>query len=115
MAKKERKTRYTIVKATQREDKGIINDGRELLWSKKSGSFDTFDPALAKDIEQKFGPKGEVVPNEVVVVNNDGSHGYDPGHNYFFGSMPEMPWKKKERENAAKKRKVKEGNKPEHS
>jgi len=27
----------------------------------------------------------------------------DDGHNYFFGSMPEMPWKKKRKESWLKR------------
>lgn len=51
------------------------------------------DPALANEIRTQY-------PHEVAVTRVRHNHPSDRGHRYFF-SMPEMPWKRKAREQEA--------------
>lgn len=54
------------------------------------------DDGLAREIDARYGKHGGVSPKDFVVVKTPVR---TPGsHNYFFGSMPEMPWKKKKEE-----------------
>lgn len=54
------------------------------------------DDGLAREIDARYGKNGGVTPKDYVVVKTPVKK---PGvHNYFFGQMPEMPWKRKKEE-----------------
>lgn len=86
------------IKATTKPTESVNIDGNEMKFSKKNGSFMTKDPGLAREIEARYGKKGEVVPQETVTVPIYNA-GREDGHHYTF-TVPEMPWKKdKEKDN----------------
>jgi hypothetical protein len=55
------------------------------------GRFMVKDEALARRIQEEY-------PREVAVTRVRYPSPADRGHRYFFGQMPEMPWKRKKGE-----------------
>lgn len=78
--------KYIAVRATKRKLDSIDVDGKEMKFSKE-GFMAIDNPALAQDVRQKY-------HGDVTVSRVRHPHVSDRGHNYFFGQMPEMPWKK---------------------
>lgn len=89
---------YQVIPATTRPQ-DVVVDGKPLKFGTKTGAATVKDPGLAREIEAAYGKDGQKVPGSVVVVPRQtlGSCGTD-GHRSFWGSMPEMPWKRRERE-----------------
>lgn len=82
-------TKYMVTKATPRKDVvGLDIAGKQMLFGEKTNSFEVSDAGVAKEIEAAHGGKRSdvvVTPHHVPA---------ERGHKYFFGQMPEMPWKK---------------------
>jgi len=87
-------TEYMTIKASVRPGESVNVDGKEMPFSQKNGMFMTKDPGLAREIEARYGRKGEVLPAETVTVPIYNA-GREPGHRYSF-TVPELPWKKGE-------------------
>lgn len=85
------------IKATTRNIDSVQVDDHKMQFSKKNGMFMTKDPGLAKEIEARYGRKGEETPGLSVTVPIHNA-GREAGHRYSF-SVPELPWKKQEGEN----------------
>ena len=79
--------KYQVIKATQRPIKQVEAAGRVLPFG-KAGGFEVSDAGIANEIEAKHGGPG----GDVVVIPDLSNR--EHGHKYFFGQMPEMPWKK---------------------
>lgn len=62
--------------------------GKQMLFGKKTNSFEVSDPGIASEIEAAHGGK---LADVVVTPHHVPA---ERGHTYFFGQMPEMPWKK---------------------
>lgn len=71
-------------------------DDRTLHLPANRGMVETNDAGLAREVDTRYGVKGEARPGDVVVVERE-DRGHDGIHHYTF-SMPEMPWKKKKEE-----------------
>jgi hypothetical protein len=84
-------TKAMVTRLTRNPIDGINIDGKRLEFGARSNSFEVSDPGMAEAIEAQHGPKAT---GEVVVARHQTR---DPGHRYFFGSMPEMPWKRKDK------------------
>lgn len=80
---------YIVIPATTRPMSGILVDGKQYNFGKKTKSFRVKDKAEAEAIRQVGGQDIVVVPRQTL-----GSTGAD-GHRSFWGSMPEMPWTRK--------------------
>jgi hypothetical protein len=80
---------HMVIKSTKREDVvGVQIGDKDMHFGQKSGAFTVSDPGVAREIEAQHGGRG----NDVVVIPQ--AKPREAGHRYFFGSMPEMPWKK---------------------
>jgi len=90
---------YIVVKSSVRKTKEINVDNHVNTFGKTSHAFSTSDAGLAKEIETRYDIKGEVFPGDVIVAPLNRAP--DPLHPRTF-SVPEMPWKKKEREEREK-------------
>ena len=94
MPKQVVKQTNVVIKATKRDVNEINVDGRHMKLDNKHHQNFVDDHGLANEIEARHsvGKKGEVskdfVVSPVALV-------VEQGHSYFFGSMPEMPWKRK--------------------
>lgn len=90
--------KYEVVSNRQSFDGRLEVGGRRMRLKRRGGNY-IYDPALARDIDQKYG-FGKRGSRDVVVCHVDNE---DPvresGHRYSF-SMPEMPWKRKRRKGA---------------
>ncbi len=100
----------------ERNRKGLPLDDKRLKFQKKTGTCYTHDEGLAREIDQRFGQRGQEefarafvneVPQSMTKVNEGTRH----NHNYFF-AVPDLPWKRGL--DATEKGKVKEDNKQEH-
>jgi hypothetical protein len=80
--------RWEVIKATTRDLPSINVDGKEMQFGRE-GAFRVSDPGVAAAIRQTYAQRGDVTVTRVRYP-----HQSDRGHRYFFGSMPEMPWKK---------------------
>ena len=65
-------------------------NGKKFPWGKQ-GAFHVKDGGEARALQEKY--DGMVVS---MPVKSPGVH--DRGHRYFFGGWPEMPWKRKEKQ-----------------
>lgn len=89
--------KYEFVRATTKPLRELEVGGRHLRL-KRNGTAETFDPGLARDIEQKYGNhrraahRGDVVVNEIDYEDPT----RERGHTYTF-TVPELPWKRKAR------------------
>ncbi len=54
----------------------------------RDGAFRVRDSGIAEEIKTKYG--GDVVVSKIRYPDV-----HDRGHRYFFGMIPEMPWKRK--------------------
>ncbi len=73
-------------------DSLTLSDGTVVGLNRKVNSTIVKDAALAKQIEQEFGPKGG--NGDVMVVEVDNNHRHEPdnrGHTYTFSGV-ELPW-----------------------
>jgi hypothetical protein len=88
------KKMWEVVRASQKKFDAILGGNRKLTFG-KSGGLLTHDKVLAKEIDDKFGYT-KTGSHDVVVteVKDDHDAIHDPGHKYFFGSMPALPWHK---------------------
>jgi hypothetical protein len=83
---------YEVVKASTKDFKGIIGQGKEMKFGTKSNVFTTKDPKLAKEISDKYGYASGGSRDVVVVERDDfGSLG---GRNLH--TVPAMPWHEEE-------------------
>lgn len=86
--------KYEIVSNNKAFDGKMEVGGRRLKLSRR-GNLYTHDPALAHDIDQKYGFDKRGTRRKDVVVcpvpNEDPER--EPGHRYLF-VMPAMPWHK---------------------
>jgi hypothetical protein len=88
------KKMWEVVKASQRKFDTVLARGKQMKFGKNGGMF-VYDKGLAKEIDEKFGTKRGATHDVVVSeVNNERDAIHDPGHKYFFGSMPALPWHK---------------------
>ncbi len=78
--------KYQVIKATKKPIKSVEAAGVNLPFGRQGG-FEVSDRAIAEEIEARHGGKG----GDVVVIPRE--H-HEPGHRYFWGAWPEMPWKK---------------------
>jgi len=86
--------KFLVMNAEKSKKEGLwIGDGknRKFLKFSPKGRMFIKDEGIAREIQKKH-------PHELVVARVRDSKPADKGHNYFFGSMPEMPWKRKARE-----------------
>jgi len=83
--------KYIVQKAWQGDlDKPILTSKGALKPTKKGRMF-VKDEALANEIRTQY-------PKEYVVSRVSSPHPSDRGHKFFWGSWPQMPWKKKKKE-----------------
>jgi hypothetical protein len=84
-----------VIYAVRNSQKGIpvkeVRTGAGTLKMDKLGRCIVKDPVLAHEIMKDH-------PRDLVVSRLFRNAPADRGHKYFFGQMPEMPWKKKEQE-----------------
>jgi len=91
--------KYMVVKATtDPEFKGVELDGKEYKFGHEGWFRVPGDPGLANALRQRLGRKA-------TVSRIRAPKAADRGHRYFFGSLPEMPWKRiaREKEESEKK------------
>jgi len=88
-----RKKQYEVMKASKRSKdiKGVIAGGKRLRFG-KSGAFITSDAGVAREIQEKYGPTGDVVISEIddadMTQENRGGR-----RTRKTWSVPELPWK----------------------
>lgn len=78
---------YEVIRATQRPLESVEVGGKTLKF-RGNGMMRIKDRGLAMAVREKLG-------KEVTVTKVNYPSAHDQGHRYFFGSLPEMPWKKK--------------------
>ncbi len=71
------------------------------LKTSKKGRFFVTDPTLAAEIRAQY-------PADYAVTRVRTPAPADRGHNYFFGQMPELPWKKEQPEDQERQEERKE-------
>src|SRR3990167_382244 len=77
---------YMVIKSSKDPAKnGVELDGQDMRFGKK-GAFKITGHARANALRQKYHP------TDIVVTRM--RHSVEQNHRYFFGQMPEMPWKK---------------------
>lgn len=72
--------------------KGVELDNGKFLKYGQEKRFTTSNEVLAREIQKEY-------KSDVVVTRVRHPDVADRGHNYFFGQLPEMPWKNKDKEN----------------
>ena len=80
--------KWEVIRATRRDLPGIEVDGKQMKFG-KDGAFRVNDEGVAAAIREEYARKGDVT---VTRIRYPGAA--DRGHYYFFGQLPEMPWKK---------------------
>ena len=87
---KERHAEHTweVIRATRRPLESVDVDGKQMKFG-KDGAFRVNDEGVAAAIREEYARKGDVT---VTRIRYPGAA--DRGHYYFFGQLPEMPWKK---------------------
>jgi hypothetical protein len=105
--------KFIVNKATKDPDFKGVQTSKGFLKFGKDQAFYVKDPALAREVMQEVG-------YDATVSRVRAPSAHDKGHRYHFGQMPEMPWKKKEREeqearDAAEKGNVKQDSEPQHT
>lgn len=90
---KERHTghKFIVLDATRNHMDGLQTAKGYLKF--QQGRMSVKDEGLAREIQKMY-------PRDVTVTRVRRPHKADRGHKYFFGQMPEMPWKRKEENNA---------------
>jgi len=83
---------WEVIQATTRPDFKVEVDDKHYSFG-NGYAFRVDDGGIAKEIEAKYG-------REVVVDRITMPDVHDRGHKYFFGGWPEMPWKRKDKEDA---------------
>jgi len=83
--------KFYVRSATEKKMDKLTVDGRELKFNHE-GRMLIKDEKLAREIQREY-------PDELAVTRMQYDKPADRGHKYFFGQLPEMPWKK-EREYA---------------
>ena len=79
--------KWVVHNATRRKDfKGVRAAGKDMLFNRE-GRFFVKDEAVAAEIRRDH-------PHQLSVTRVSSYHPSDRGHKYFFGQMPELPWKK---------------------
>lgn len=84
---------HKIVKATQRPMEAIEVDGRHLDFNQQKVAFDVKDPGLVREIEARYGPKGQLMPGQVTIGP---LHTEPEKHHPRTFAVPRLPWKKYE-------------------
>ena len=79
--------KYQVIKATTKPIRAVEADGKTMAFGTQGG-FEVSDAGIAAEIDAKHGGKG----GDVVVIPDLSNR--EHGHKYFFGQMPEMPWKR---------------------
>lgn len=89
---------YIVLKSSLRKTKSVDVDTHHNEFGKKSNAFTVNDAGLAREIEARYGMKGEALPGEVVIAPLNRAP--DPLHKRTF-TVPDMPWlhKKEDTEN----------------
>jgi hypothetical protein len=80
------KHRWIVMNATKRPMDGVEVGEKKLKFGTE-GRLTIGDPGMANEIRQRYG-------KDVIVTRYRAPSAADRGHTYFFGSMPEMPWKR---------------------
>lgn len=80
---------YIVVKSSLRKTTGVDVDKHSNDFGKKSNAFTVTDAGLAREIEARYGEKGEVLPGDVVVAPLNRAP--DPIHRRTF-TVPDLPW-----------------------
>jgi hypothetical protein len=98
MSKNSYKSTHIAIKSTPKTLLPLNVDGHEIAISDKHNHAFIQDAGLAKELSARHGAgkEGEISKDVVVSPVNLVTETH---HNYFFGSMPEMPWKKKKEQN----------------
>ena len=78
--------KFYVRSATRRKYDKLTVDGRDLPFN-NNGQMLIKDEGLARNIQTEY-------PDDLAVTRLRSD---EAGHSYFFGSMPEMPWKKAKR------------------
>src|SRR4030067_854439 len=94
--------KWEVIRATRRDLPSIDVDGKQMKFG-RDGAFRVNDEGVAAAIREEYAKKGDVT---VTRIRYPGAA--DRGHYYFFGQLPEMPWKK-ENGNGEKKADEEEG------
>src|SRR3970040_20895 len=79
--------KWEVIRATRRDLPGIDVDGKQMKFG-KDGAFRVNDEGVAAAIREEYARKGDVT---VTRIRYPGAA--DRRHYYFFGQLPEMPWK----------------------
>jgi hypothetical protein len=79
---------WEVVKASTKDFDGIIGQGKERRFGKRTGAFVTRDPKLAKEINEKYG-YSKNGSRDVVVVERDE---YAAPTRKNLHVVPAMPW-----------------------
>ncbi|HKZ77717.1 MAG TPA: hypothetical protein VJ124_05285 [Pyrinomonadaceae bacterium] len=79
--------KWEVIRATRRDLPSLDVDGKQMNFG-KDGAFRVNDEGVAAAIREEYAKKGDVT---VTRIRYPGEH--DRGHRYFFGQLPEMPWK----------------------
>ena len=80
--------KWEVIRATRRPLESVDVDGKQMKFG-KDGAFRVNDEGVAAAIREEYAKKGDVT---VTRIRYPGAA--DRGHYYFFGQLPEMPWKK---------------------
>src|SRR4030067_3613547 len=79
--------KWQDIRPTRRDLPGLDVDGKQMKFG-KDGAFRVNDEGVAAAIREEYARKGDVT---VTRIRYPGAA--DRGHRYFFGQLPEMPWK----------------------
>ena len=79
--------KWEVIRATRRDLPSIDVDGKQMRFG-EDGAFRVNDEGVAAAIREEYARKGDVT---VTRIRYPGAA--DRGHRYFFGQLPEMPWK----------------------
>jgi len=80
--------KWEVIRATRRPLESVDVDGKQMKFG-RDGAFRVNDEGVAAAIREEYARKGDVT---VTRIRYPGAA--DRGHYYFFGQLPEMPWKK---------------------
>ena len=86
--------KYQLIKAAVNAPSSIVIDGKQIDLSQKTGACDLVDGGVAKEIEARYGRRGEVRPGQFITVPIHNA-GMVPGQKRSF-SVPALPWKDKD-------------------
>jgi hypothetical protein len=77
--------KWIVVNNAPKERDAVVLDNKVMKFN-KDGAFYMRDGVQAHTLEDVYG-------TDVVVTRVRASKHADRGHRFFFGQMPEMPWK----------------------